>query len=137
VEVYGINLTGTTYATFNHRNGADGVTGYAFNAPRQFGILNLLEIESCASDTRNLGSQVGWHLGVLRDCSSIQSLPSGCSNVQDTIDADGNPLEIPEDYCGYWAQAWYPGICKWGFESSNWSPVRTRSSAPGGWSSAS
>jgi hypothetical protein len=38
LEAYGTNLTGTTYATFNHRSGADGVTGYAFNAPRQFGV---------------------------------------------------------------------------------------------------
>ena len=36
-EAYGTNITDTTYATFNRRNSADGVTGYAFNPRAQFG----------------------------------------------------------------------------------------------------
>ena len=37
LEAYGTNVTDTTYATFNRRNSADGVTGYAFNPRAQFG----------------------------------------------------------------------------------------------------
>ena len=37
VEAYGTNVTDTRFATFNRRNSADGVTGYAFNARAQFG----------------------------------------------------------------------------------------------------
>ena len=38
VEAYGTNVTGTTFATFNRRNSADDVTGYAFNARTQYGL---------------------------------------------------------------------------------------------------
>ena len=38
LEGYGTNVTGTTYATFVRRQGADGVSGYAFNAPLQAGL---------------------------------------------------------------------------------------------------
>ena len=38
LEAYGTNVTGTTYATFVRRQGADGVSGYAFNAPLQAGL---------------------------------------------------------------------------------------------------
>ncbi len=37
---------------------------------------------------------------------------TGCANVQDTMDADGNPLDEPIVYCGYWVtMKHYGGRC--------------------------
>lgn len=38
VEAYGYNVTGTSYATFNRRNGNDYVTSYAYNARPTYGV---------------------------------------------------------------------------------------------------
>jgi len=37
-EAYGTNVTDTSYATFNRRNGNDFVTGYAFSPPAFYGV---------------------------------------------------------------------------------------------------